>query len=51
MANTGEGRVRELDVRTRREPVLLDDKLAALGFAARAGRRPDGELLIRIAPA
>ncbi len=41
----------QLRVRHRREPLLLYDRLAPLGFAARAERQPEGDFVIHIAPA
>lgn len=49
LADLGAGA--RLRVRHRREPLPLYDKLAALGFAARAERLRDGDYLIDIAPA
>ncbi len=40
----------QLTVRHHREPVLLYDKLAARGYAARCEAKGDGSFLIRIAP-
>lgn len=40
----------QLLVRHHREPVLLYDKLALRGYAARCTRRDDGDYLIHIAP-
>lgn len=41
----------QLLVRHHREPVLLYEKLAARGYAARASRRGEGDYLVHIAPA
>jgi hypothetical protein len=41
----------QLRVRHHREPVLLYDKLALRGFAARAERQPEGDFIVQIAPA
>lgn len=40
----------QLSVRHHREPVLLYDKLAARGYAARCEKKQDGQYLIHIAP-
>jgi uncharacterized protein (DUF2249 family) len=41
----------QIHVRHHREPVLLYDKLALRGFAARAEKQPAGDYIVRIAPA
>ncbi len=41
----------QLLVRHHREPVLLYEKLAARGYAARTSRRGEGDYLVHIAPA
>jgi uncharacterized protein (DUF2249 family) len=41
----------QLLVRHHREPVLLYDKLALRGYAARCTKRADGDYIIHIAPA
>jgi hypothetical protein len=41
----------QLLVRHHREPVLLYDKLALRGYAARCTKRADGDYVIHIAPA
>ena len=41
----------QLFVRHHREPVLLHDKLALRGYAARCTKRADGDYIIHIAPA
>ena len=49
LAALGEGA--QLLVRHHREPVLLYEKLAARGYAARTSRRGEGDYLVHIAPA
>lgn len=41
----------QLEVHHHREPVLLYEKLALRGYAARTERRGEGDFLVRIAPA
>lgn len=48
LAELGEGA--QLLVRHHREPVLLYEKLAARGYAARTSRRGEGDYLVHIAP-
>ena len=48
LAELGEGA--QLLVRHHREPVLLYEKLAARGYAARTTRRGEGDYLVHIAP-
>lgn len=48
LAELGEGA--QLLVRHHREPVLLYEKLAARGYAAKTSRRGEGDYLVHIAP-
>ena len=48
LVEMGEGA--QLLVRHHREPVLLYEKLAARGYAARTSRRGEGDYLVQIAP-
>ena len=49
LAELGEGA--QLLVRHHREPVLLYEKLAARGYAAKTAKRGEGDYLVHIAPA
>ncbi len=49
LAELGEGA--QLLVRHHREPVLLYEKLAARGYAARTSKRGEGDYIVHVAPA